>query len=58
MSIKKCVKTEFWTMFYYGSSLTICSKHKNYYSAEKAAIKCEKKGGAKHIIAQVTQYRR
>lgn len=41
-----------------GSQVLICSKHITYYGAEKAAIKCEKKGGSHHEIWEVRIYRR
>ena len=51
-------KEEYWTMFYYGGNLTICSKHRGFTAAERASCKCEAKGGAKHIIARIEWCRR
>ena len=51
-------KEEYWTMFYYGGNLTICSKHRKFMAAERASCKCEAKGGAKHIIARIEWCRR
>ena len=46
-------KPEYWTMFYYGGNLTICSKHYTLPSAERASCKCESVSGAKHVIARI-----
>lgn len=46
------------TVFNYGSSKTICSRHKTYHAAEKEAIRCEKQGGAHHEIWEIRVYRR
>jgi hypothetical protein len=47
--------TEFWTLFYYGSVETICSKHRSAAAALCAAAACEKRGGADHRIVEVTE---
>jgi len=47
MSNRK-VTTFYMTTFMYGSTRTICSKHKTFYAAKRAARKCEKRGGAFH----------
>ena len=49
------MSTEFWTLFHYGSTETICSKHKTLPKAEKAVRVCERRGGAKHRIVQVSE---
>lgn len=46
------------TVFQYGSTPTICSKHKTFNAAEKAAKKCEKRGGAHHDIWEVRIHKR
>lgn len=45
------MKKEYWTVFNFGLE-TICSKHKTFAAAEKAAIKCENAGGAEHKIIE------
>jgi hypothetical protein len=49
------MKTEFWTMYYYGSSEVICSQHKSFDAALRAAIACENRGGADHRILMVRE---
>lgn len=49
------MKDEFWTLFYYGSAETICSKHRTLPAAERLAKACERRGGAKHRIVRVTE---
>ena len=41
---------KFCTVFWYGSTRTICSTHRTMKAAIKAALACEKRGGAKHTI--------
>lgn len=45
----------FWSMFRYGDTFTICSKHLSVKAAERAARECEKRGGEHHQILKVTQ---
>ena len=48
----------FATVFWYGSP-TICSWHKTFYGAERAAKKCESRGGAHHYeIWEVLKHKR
>jgi hypothetical protein len=49
MNVKK---TEFWSVFYYGSTQSVCSRHKTQQAAFEAAAKCERRGGAKHRIVE------
>ena len=51
--VLEIMKKEFWSMFKYGSTDTICSKHKTLAAARKEAKACEKKGGTKHWILEV-----
>jgi hypothetical protein len=45
--------------FLYGGVRQICSKHKTFYSAERAAKRCENMGGAYHDeIWEVFVYQR
>ena len=44
-----------WSLFYYGSSLTICSEHRTAAAAEREARRCERRGGARHLIVYVEQ---
>lgn len=47
------------TVFWYGSSETICSWHKTLAGAEKAAKACEKLGGIfHHEIWEVKRHKR
>lgn len=46
---------EYWTVFYYGSSLTLCSRHRTPEAADKAATQCEKRGGAPHKLLYVEE---
>lgn len=46
-------RIQFWTLFLYGGNWTICSKHVSFSAANKAAERCEKRGGAKHVIVKV-----
>jgi hypothetical protein len=48
-------RVQFWTMFYYGPTETICSKHASIRAALDAAARCERRGGADHRILQVTE---
>lgn len=52
------VTSWFVTVFEYGSGPSICSWHKTFYNAERAAIKCENRGGAHHEIWEVKIYPR
>ena len=47
-------RKEYWALFVYGVNDTICSKHKTYRAAVKAATACEKRCGANHRIVEVT----
>ena len=47
------MKPQFWTLFYYGSTETICSKHSSAAAALRAATSCEKNGGNDHRILEV-----
>jgi len=47
----------YWTLFYYGGSESICSKHRSLPAAQKAVKACEKRGGAKHRIVKVVEIR-
>jgi len=46
---------EYWTVFMYGGSLTMCTRHRSRAAAERAARLCEKAGGAKHRILHVSE---
>ena len=46
---------QYWTLFYYGSSLMICSRHTTHRAAQRAVRACEKRGGAPHIIIHAVQ---
>ena len=50
--------TEYWTLFNYGSSIQVCSKHKTEKAAHREACACEKRGGLKHQIVKVTDVKR
>lgn len=52
---RKWISGEYWTMFYYGGELAICSKHKSLLAAERAMRECEKRGGAKHRLLHVQE---
>jgi hypothetical protein len=41
------------SMFWYGSTRTICSEHKTLKGAKKSAKKCEARGGLKHFFWKV-----
>jgi len=45
------------TVFKYGGCDTICSQHKTFSAAEKAARKCEAAGGCKHEIWEIRKYK-
>ena len=49
---------EFWTVFDYGGSPSVCSKHSTEQAAQRAACKCEQRGGARHVILKVSKVRR
>lgn len=49
---------EYWTLFSYGASIQICSKHKTAKAANKEAGACEKRSGLKHRIVKVTNVKR
>lgn len=51
---KRCIK-EYWTVFYYGSSLTLCSRHRTPEAADRAATKCERRGGSLHKLLYVEE---
>jgi hypothetical protein len=51
-------KVEYWTMFKYGDSRRICSKHRTAQAAHKAATKCERSGGSEHQLLEVTELTR
>jgi hypothetical protein len=42
-------KTEYWAMHWYGT-YQVCSSHRTYSAALRAAEKCEKNGGSHHDI--------
>jgi hypothetical protein len=46
---------QWWTLFYYGGTETICSKHASISAALAAAARCEKRGGADHRILMVDE---
>jgi len=46
-------KQRFWTIFFYGDAVMLCSKHDSIPAAVKAAKACQKKGGAPHRILAV-----
>jgi hypothetical protein len=50
-------KKQFWSLFYYGSCETICSKHRTFRAAFCEALRCETAGGANHRIVEVIQVR-
>lgn len=49
------MKREFWTLFYYGSNETICSKHSSSAAALRAAAKCERMGGSDHRVIEMVE---
>jgi hypothetical protein len=49
------MKTEYWTLYRYGESEVICSKHKSYIRAILAIDKCENRGGARHRVVEVNE---
>ena len=51
--MKPKFKTEYWTLFHYGDSEVICSKHRTVLAAERARRKCERNGGANHRVIEV-----
>jgi hypothetical protein len=52
----KTRKPQYWTMWNYGfSGEWVCSKHKTLSAAQKAADKCEERGGAPHRILEVVE---
>lgn len=53
--MKKTAKQQYWSVFWYGSSRTICSVHHTLQAAQRAARKCEAAGGAKHTILLVKE---
>lgn len=48
-------KHEWWTMYFYGSTEMICSKHKSVSAALLAASKCEDGVGYDHRIVEVIE---
>jgi DNA-binding XRE family transcriptional regulator len=46
---------EYWTVFYYGGALTLCSRHRTPEAADRAATRCEKSGGTSHILLYVEE---
>ncbi len=48
-------RSEFWTLFYYGSTEQICSKHKSVAAALKEAAACERSGENDHRIVEVIE---
>jgi hypothetical protein len=48
-------KHEWWTLFWYGSVETICSKHRSAAGALRAAAACERRGGADHRIVEIVE---
>lgn len=55
ISLTKAYIMGYWTVFNYGGSLQVCSKHSSLRAATKAAKACEKRGGAYHRIIQVQE---
>jgi hypothetical protein len=53
MARKAKLTAEYWTVFWYGSTITQCSVHKTELAAHRAARKCERAGGAPHDILKV-----
>lgn len=49
---------EYWTVFSYGGSLTLCEKAKSAISARRKAAACERAGGAPHRILHVQEVAR
>jgi len=49
------MKVEYWTVF---GSHVFCSKHSTAKAAERAAKKCEKRGGFPHRILKVQEIKR
>jgi hypothetical protein len=55
---RKKVMTTYLTIFKYGGCDSICSRHKTYIGAFRAAARCEERGGARHRIWKVNKMRR
>lgn len=51
--MKAETKKEFRCMFKYGQSEMLCSRHRTLKAAKRAAVLCEKRGGAKHWFLEV-----
>lgn len=49
------MSVQYWTLFYYGGSEVTCSKHRTFEAALRAAVTCERKGGADHRIVEVRE---
>jgi hypothetical protein len=51
--------TRYASVFWYGSTEVVCSLHKTFYAADRAAKKCEKRGGIfHHAIWEINSYKR
>lgn len=51
------IARRFWmTVFAYGSSTQVCSRHTSRASAERFAKACEKRGGAEHRLWNVSEH--
>lgn len=48
----KMGRVEYLTIFNYGGSLMICSRHRSLAAAKRAACACEDRGGNKHEIVK------
>jgi hypothetical protein len=44
---------EYWTTFTYSHEDDVCSKHRTLRAAQRAADRCEARGGDKHRIFKV-----
>jgi hypothetical protein len=49
---------EYWTIWSPAGIDQVCSKHKTYAAAEKAAKSCEAEGGARHRIILAIKIKR
>jgi hypothetical protein len=53
---RKAAHTSYMTVLQYGSRPQICSKHRTFHAAVRAAKKCERQGGMHHDIWEVRVY--
>ena len=58
MSRKVPLRGEAWTIYGYGDTLALCSRHRTTSAAIKAARRCEKRGGLPHQVVRVTPVQR